>query len=185
MPGAGTVVTEEFWAKELTFGTLVLTDVPVMPANVAEQAMGAPGFEASLGLAALKRLDLVIDGSLGIAYLRPRNTAPAPYDHNRLGAVFAPRDMEGLDLIAHVIDGSPAFEAGVRNGDVLLKVGDLDVTKWRTDPTVLPLSRFWEKPPGTRIVLLLKRGPQTIKATAVLRQILAPDARPPRRVSQS
>jgi hypothetical protein len=185
MPGAGTVVTEESWAKELTFGPLVLTDVPVMPSNVAEQAMGAPGFEASLGLAALKRLELVIDGSLGIAYVRPRTTQPAPYDHNRLGAVFAPRDMQAMDLIAYVIDGSPAFEAGVRNDDVLLKVGDLDVTKWRTDPKVLPLSRFWERPPGTRIELLLKRGAQTIKATTVLRQILAPNASPPGRVSRS
>jgi S1-C subfamily serine protease len=174
MPGAGTVVTEETWAREMTFGSLVLTEVPVMPSNVAEQAMGSPSFVASLGLAALKRLDLIIDGSLGIAYLRPKTAAPPPYDHNRLGAVFAPRDMEGADLIAHVIDGSPAYEAGVRSGDVLLKVGDVDVTKWRTDPKVLPLSRFWEQPPGTRLEFVLKRGTQTIKPTAVLRQILGP-----------
>jgi hypothetical protein len=174
MPGAGTVIMEESWSKDLTFGPLVLTDVPVMPANVAEQAMGAPGFEASLGLAALKRLDLVIDGDLGMAYLRPRKAPPAPYEHNRLGAVFAPRDMEAVDLVAHVIDGSPAYEAGVRNGDVLLRVGNIDATKWRTDPTVLPLSRFWERPPGTKVELLVRRGTQTNKATAVLRQILGP-----------
>ncbi len=174
MPGAGTVVTEETWAKELTFGPLVLTEVPVMPANVAEQAMGTPGFEASLGLAALKRLDLIIDGELGIAYVRPKTTTSPPYEHNRLGAVFAPRDTDGVDLIAHVIDGSPAYEAGVRSGDVLLKVGDLDVTKWRTDPTVLPLSRFWERPPGTKTELILKRGAQTIKAKPALRRILGP-----------
>jgi len=184
MAGAGTVVTEESWAKELTFGPLALTEVPVMPANVAEQAMGAPGFEASFGLAALKRLDLIIDGALGIAYLRPRNAPPATYEHNRLGAVFAPRDMEAADLIAHVMDGSPAYEAGVRSGDVLQKVGDLDVTKWRTDPTVLPLSRFWERPPGTKIELILKRGDRTITASAVLRQILAPDAGAPGKGSQ-
>jgi hypothetical protein len=184
MPGAGTVVMEESWAKELTFGPLVLTEVPVMLANVAEQAMGSPGFDASLGLAALKRLDLIVDGDLGIAYLRPKNTAPPPYEHNRLGAVFAPHDREGVDLVAHVIDGSPAFEAGVRDGDVLLKVGDLDVTKWRTDPTVLPLSRFWERPPGTKLDLAWKRGTQTMRATAVLRQILAPDAAPPGKAPQ-
>jgi hypothetical protein len=178
MPGAGTVVMEESWAKALTFGPLVLTEVPVMPANVAEQAMGSPGFEASLGLAALKRLDLIIDGNLGIAYLRPRNTPPPPYDHNRLGAVFVPPDMQGGDLVAHLINGSPAYEAGIRNGDVLLKVGDLDVTKWRTDPTVLPLTRFWERPPGTRLDLTLKRGARTFTSTPVLRQILFPDASP-------
>jgi Aspartyl protease/PDZ domain len=174
MPGAGTVVMEEGWAKELTFGPLVLTDVPVVRANVAEQAMGAPGFEASLGLAALKRLDLIIDGVLGIAYLRPKTGPPPPYEHNRLGAVFAPPSMEGGDLVARVIEGSPAYEAGIRDGDVLLKVGNLDATKWRTDPKVLPLSRFWEQPPGTRLQLTLKRGNRTFKATAVLRQILDP-----------
>jgi hypothetical protein len=179
MPGAGTVVMEESWARELTFGPLVLTEVPVMIANVAEQAMASPGFEASLGLAALRRLDLIIDGDLGIAYLRPKSGPPPPYDHNRLGAVFAPSSMEGGDLVARVINGSPAFAAGIRNGDVLLKVGGLDATKWRTDPKVLPLSRFWEGPPGTRLELTLKRGASTFKSTPVLRQILSPDTGSP------
>ncbi len=181
VPGAGTVVVEESWARELTFGPLVLTEVPVMPSNVAEQAMGSPGFAASLGLAALRRLDVVIDGDLGIAYLRPKSGPAPPYDHNRLGAVFAPTSMEGTDLVAHVIDGTPAAEAGIRNGDLLLKVGDLDATKWRTDPKVLPLSRFWEQPPGTKLGLTVKRGSQTLKFNAVLRQILGPAPTPAKR----
>jgi hypothetical protein len=176
MPGAGTVVMEEGWAKQLTFGPLVLTEVPVMPSNVAEQAMGAPGFEASFGLAALKRLDLIVDGNLGIAYIRPKTGPPPVYEHNRLGAVFVPYDMQKGDLVARVIDGSPAYEAGIRDGDLLLKVGNLDATQWRTDPTVLPLSRFWERPPGTKLDLTLKRGSKTLKATPVLRQILEPSA---------
>jgi hypothetical protein len=179
MPGAGTVVAEESWAKELTFGPLILTDVPVMPSNTAEQAMGSPGFEASLGLAALKRLDFIVDGDLGIAYLRPKSGPPPAYDHNRLGAVFVPPNMEGGDLAARVLEGSPAYEAGIRNGDALLKVGDLDVTKWRTDPQVLPLTRFWERPPGTKVELTLRRGSRSFKATAVLRQMLSPEANAP------
>jgi C-terminal processing protease CtpA/Prc len=87
--------------------------------------------------------------------------------------------MEGGDLVARVINGSPAFAAGIRNGDVLLKVGGLDATKWRTDPKVLPLSRFWEGPPGTRLELTLKRGASTFKSTPVLRQILSPDTGSP------
>ena len=179
MPGAGTVVAEESWANELTFGPLVLIEVPVKPANAAQQGAGSAGFQASLGLAALKRVDLIIDGSLGIAYLRPKSGPPIPYEHNRLGAVFVPPDMEGGDLAARVLAGSPAYEAGIRNGDVLLKVGDLDVTQWRTDPTILPLTRFWERPAGTRLELTLKRGTQTVKITAVLRQILGPNAGSP------
>ena len=62
----------------------------------------------------------------------------------------------------------------VRNGDVLLRIGNLDVTKWRTDPTVLPLSRFWEQPAGTRLDLTLRRGEQVLKINVPLRDILSP-----------
>jgi hypothetical protein len=78
---------------------------------------------------------------------------------------------------AHVIAGGPAHEAGVRDGDVLLKIDGLDVTKWRTDPAILPLNRFWTGPPGTKLDLTLKRGAAALHVTATLRQILSPTAR--------
>jgi C-terminal processing protease CtpA/Prc len=81
-----------------------------------------------LGLEALKRLDLIVDGKHGMAYLRPKQTRSVPGDHNRLGAVFVPRDDQSDDLVAHVLEGSPAFEAGIRNGDVLLSIGGRDLT---------------------------------------------------------
>ena len=183
MPGAGTVSGEESWATELAFGPLVLKEVPVLLANTAQQAAGSAGFEASLGLAALRQMDLIVDGLLGIAYVRPKTLPVAPYDHNRLGAVFVPPSIEGGDLTARVLDGSPGYAAGIRNGDVLLKIGDLDATKWRTDPAVLPLSRFWESPPGTRLELTLRRGTEVFKATPVLRQILGPAAGSPPKAS--
>jgi C-terminal processing protease CtpA/Prc len=119
---------------------------------------------------------MVVDGRQGIVYIRSKTTPPLPYWHNRLGAVFVPRDSQNDDLVAHVVDGDPAYEAEIRNDDVLLKIGELDVTKWRTDPNVLPLSRFWNSPAGTKLELTLKRGDRIFKAAAVLRNILPPDA---------
>jgi C-terminal processing protease CtpA/Prc len=58
-----------------------------------------------------------------------------------MGAVFTPPGLQGDDLVARVVDGSPAHEAGIRNADVLLRVGELDATKWRTDPAVNPFTR--------------------------------------------
>jgi hypothetical protein len=177
--GLGLVVKEEAWAKKISLGPLTLTDVPITEADSADIALGSiPNgrYEATLGLAALKRLDSIIDGKHGIAYLRAKKTPPLPYEHNRLGAVFVPRDSQNDDLVAHVVDGSPAFEAGIRNDDVLLKIGKLDATKWRSDPNVLPLSRFWNSPAGTKLELTLKRGDKVFKTTAVLRNILPPDA---------
>jgi hypothetical protein len=179
MPAAGLVVKEQTWASELNLGGLLLTGIPVMEANPAEVALGSAEFQASLGLAALKRLDFVVDGKQGLAYIRVKRSPPPPFEHNRLGAVFVPRDPRAQDLVASVVDGTPAAKAGIRNGDVLLKLNDLDVTKWRTDPAILPLSRFWARPAGTRLNLTLRRGEETLKITVALRQILAPVAEPP------
>ena len=117
---------------------------------------------------------MIIDGPAGAAYLKPKNTPPVLYDHNRLGAVFMPLEKNSTELVARVVRASPAYEAGIRNGDVLLKVGDLDVTKWRTDPKVLPLSRFWSMPSGMSLELLLKRGNEVYKTRPLLRHILGP-----------
>ncbi len=39
-----------------------------------------------------------------------------------------------LELVARVVDGSAAYQAGVRDGDVLLKLDERDVATWRADP---------------------------------------------------
>ena len=176
-PSTGLVVAEESWAKELSLGPLQLTDVPVTGASEAEAAVGTTGYEATLGLAALKRMDFIINGKEGFVYLHPRKMPPPAYEHNRLGAVFTPVDMQANDLIARVVDGSPAHQSGSRNGDVLLKIVELDATKWRTDPEVMPLTQFWTRPPGTKLELTLKRGSEIYKANVVLRQILSAETR--------
>ena len=173
MPGFGVSVKEQCWAKELAFGPLTLTNVPVTEFNEAQAALGSTNNEAILGIAALKQLDLIVDGKRGIAWVQPHAGPQPPYQHNRLGAVFAPGESD--DLAASVATGSPAYEAGIRNGDVLLKIGDLDVTKWQTDPAVLPLSRFWNRPAGEKLELTLKRGAETLKKTVMLRDIFEPE----------
>ncbi len=173
MPASGVYVAEEAWADKISFGPLQLTDVPISKAHATE--IHYPSVKATFGMAALKRMDLVVDGVKGIAYVNPKRQPAVPYDHNRLGAVFVPADAEtGNELIAHVVVGSPAQKAGVRNGDVLLKVGDQDMTNWRTNrvrPTTL-----WEQPPGTAHRLTLRRGQQTNEVTVKLENILGPGA---------
>jgi hypothetical protein len=181
-PNPGFVVREESWADKISLGSLTLTDVPVMEANSTDVALHSSPktkYEATLGLVALKRLDIIIDGKNGIAYLRPKTTPPLPYQHNRLGADFIPLDSYNDDLIAHVAKGSPAAEAGIQDGDILVKEGERDVTKWRSDTNPPPDIRPVCQPAGTKLQLTLKRGDKVFKTTAVLRNILPPD--PPKK----
>ncbi len=174
MPGSGLVATEESWAEKLSLGGLVLHHVVVRQCNVTQASAGGPGYVASLGLAALGRLDLVIDGKAGVAYTHARTEPPAAFPHNRLGAVFVPRDDRSDDLVAHVAAGSPAARAGIRDDDLLLGIDQRDLTHWRTHPELLPLRKYWEQAAGTKVVLTVRRGTKTIKATAKLKNILGP-----------
>jgi hypothetical protein len=56
-----------------------------------------------------------------------------------------------------------------------LKEGKQDVTNWR-DPNIKINTPFSEQPAGTKLELTLKRGDKVFTTTAVLRNILPPDA---------
>ena len=173
----GLVVSPEAWADEVTLGPLTLRDVPVAPAPQAAHD-AHPGYLGTIGLYGLSRMRLVVDGERNAAYVAPSDSPPKPYEHNRLGAVFTPKDLDSDPLIARVAPGSPAEEAGVRDGDRLLAIGGLDATRWRTDPAVMPLSRHFERAAGTPIHLTLERDGERKLIEAVLRDILAPKREP-------
>jgi hypothetical protein len=176
----GFFVAEESWAREIKLGPLELTDVPVQgvrfPSPASAPALRtAPAF--TLCLAAMNQMDMIVDGKHNVAYLRPKRTPPLPCAYNRLGAAFVPLDLKSDDLVAFVADSSPAYEAGVRNGDVLLAIDGHDMTKWRANGKLS--YPFRDQPVGTRLNLTLKRGDRILTTTAVLRDILAPDPTKP------
>jgi hypothetical protein len=176
-PGSGMVIGEESWSQRFSLGPLTLTDVPVTQADRSDIALGSPGYQATLGIAALRRLELVVDGKKGVVYLRPQNGRSRPYPYNRAGVVFAPRSLQGSgtnSLIAHVIEGSPAYDAGIQNGDMLVKINQ----QWSTNRPQLSTHLFRTLPAGTRIDLTLKRGEGTVNTTVVLRDIFPSSAVP-------
>ncbi len=113
-----------------------------------------------LGVAALKRVELIIDNQQNVARFQPVQSPPALYQHNRLGAVFIPSNSNSTNLIACVANDSPAYNAGIRDGDILLN---------------REVNGNFELLPGTKLKLTLKRGDKIFTTTAVLRNILPPD----------
>lgn len=167
---SGMLIEPEVWADYISIGGLTLANVPVRECDPKLEA-DFPNLAAILGLYALTRLDFVLDGENGTVYARTRGDAPRPYEHNRLGAVFDPKDDAHDELFAHVAACSPADLAGIRDGDVLLKVDDLDVTRWRSDPE-FGRHDFWRAPPGTSYKLTLRREDREYETAVTLKEIL-------------
>jgi hypothetical protein len=140
-----------------------------------------PQYAATFGVDALKRLDFIVDGKGGVVYLQPKKSpVPSPLsEQDRLVLVFVPGDAKSDDLVARVLDGSSPHVAGIRNGDVLLKIGERDVAQWRAapgdqwrfEPDYPFILASTHNPVGTRTEMILKRGGQELKATVDLKQI--------------
>jgi len=79
---------ETVWADEIKLGALTLTDVPVSEDRMPQNFYGqdAPPDEVfsghyfgTIGLFALERMDLVLDGKHRVAYLKPKPSPGPPY----------------------------------------------------------------------------------------------------------
>jgi predicted metalloprotease with PDZ domain len=88
-----------------------------------------------------------------------RDSAP------RIGVSTAP-DAEGAVRVMEVSPGSAAAAAGVRTGDVMVRVGDVPVD----DPNFGARFRaeYFGKPTGTPLPLTVKRGNETITLRSTL-----------------
>lgn len=179
MPGQALAASDVVWADEIRIGDLVLHGVPVQEADAAYLRKAAPGEEiVAFGLAALKRLDVVVDGNTRVAYARPTSFLPRPYRHNRTGVQFIPRDATNADLVAHVSEGSPAARAGVRDDDVLLKINGWDTSGWRSHVADLAKRLNLSAPAGTIWNFTLRRGDKIVEARVVAEDLLGPSAKP-------
>lgn len=170
-PADGFFVFEESWANQIQLGPIKLTSVPVQNAGPGILQRYGSQYAGTLGLVALKQFDLIIDGPGAEAYMRPKKVSTKPYQHNRLGAVFVPRNGHTNEGIATVVEGSPAYDAGIRDGDRLLQVDRVRVEGWTEDW----LSKF-VKPAGTKLKLTLERSHTNFTTTAVLRDIVSAKA---------
>jgi hypothetical protein len=167
IPSEGILAKEEAWADQFDLGPVVLSNVPISAAAQSQVIDAGKELDGALGLAALKRVDFIVDGLQGVAYVRSKTDRPSRYEHNRAGVVFIPDALGENRLVAHVVDRGPAYEAGIRNGDILEQLDGVNIT----NSNVSLLQKLW-MPAGTKIQFSLKRDGQPTQVTVMLRDIL-------------
>ncbi|HTB63892.1 MAG TPA: aspartyl protease family protein [Opitutales bacterium] len=176
LPGTGLHIGEICWADEITLGPLHFTDVPVEEATVTHTSSGGEGYFGTLGLYALSRMNLVVDGKNALVYAQPVESRAKPFIHNQVGAVFLPADLNGGPNIGHVLANGPAAQAGIRDGDVLLQVNGNDAQLHFGSGAVG--DKFTGQRPGTKLDLTLQRDGQEFHAIVTLRDLIGPGVGP-------
>ena len=170
IPGA--VVAEEMWASAIALGPVLISATPVSESDPATAEIGGPRHLATLGLAALRRLDFIYDGVNNYVYLRPAATPPIPYPHNRLGAVFTPADYTHDYVIAQVEPGGPADRAGLRNGDQVTSINGHAHLNWLIHPESGMINFEW--PWVSAIHIHVQRGGEEVQIGVLLENIIGP-----------
>lgn len=171
-PAVGTVVSEVRWAKQVLVSDLEFREVPVkkeMPA-LTEKLMIDHG--ARMGLYAIRRRNVAIDAANDKIYIADSKESVPEFSHNRLGAVFVPREFAPGPLFAHVGAGTPAEKAGVLSGDILLAIDGQDKTNWFEKR--VPTNTIFRRPGKSKVELKLMREGAEITVNATLRTILKP-----------
>ncbi len=175
-PGEDLVNCEMLRARRIVLGAFILADVPVSEATPKFDTAFQHS-DAIVGLYALRQMKLIIDARNGVLYTCPIAHPSGQYAYNRLGADFMPKDPDkGEDFAAFVIPGSPAYRAGIRNGDLLLKIGKYDLaTLWRHPRHLGGKPGFFQGDAGTKLKLTLKRNNQEYETTVMLHEVPAVD----------
>lgn len=161
------------WAEEIAVGELVFHGVAVKEADPAFLRHTFGHNVVVIGVAALKRMELIVDHSAGSAYAITRSTSPSTPKHNRIGATFLPPNRDATELVARVLPGSPAATADIRDGDLLLRIDGRDVTGWRENPEAFQIDTL-SRPAGTTLLLTLKRDGIKILRFVTTRDLLGP-----------
>ena len=133
-----------------------VADAPTLRDLVQKSAPGTAVTLTVYRQGTVRKLSAIVAALPGSPHLTAtRSWSIAPARPQRLGIEFA--EGEGGVTVTDVEDGSPADEAGVREGDVLLRIGKHLI---RTPEEVAEAER--QLPPGQRIALVVKREGETV-----------------------
>ena len=120
-PAAGGYYARECaYLASYSLGPWTMKNVLVGETFVSEKAWGAPVSGYMLGMGALDRRTVWIDGKQGrLYYSRPHGEVPQLLGLNQVGVTFIPKNGH---YVAFVAQGSLAEQSGVQSGDVLVTI---------------------------------------------------------------
>ncbi|MFY0607554.1 MAG: aspartyl protease family protein [Cyclobacteriaceae bacterium] len=123
----------------------------------------------TLGAEILTRMKVTFDYHNELMYIRKGADFKKPFEFNMSGIIL---NAEGKKLdslvINHVIPNSPGSHSGLRVGDVILRINNMNLS----NSTITDLNAVLRKKPGLKMVVIISRGEQKIKKRFRLKRLI-------------
>jgi len=150
----------------LSLGEFVMK-APLTSFSIEKSGANAnPEIDGNLGSEVLRRFTVWIDYGSKRILLRPNRHLSEPFEYDMSGLTLANRDASGKELaVLHVLPGSPAQEAGVQKGDVIVAVDGQTSMTLGTVRTKLSQA-------GREIRLTIRRGGNDIEVMLKTRRMI-------------
>lgn len=139
-------------------------------AGFAEDRKGAGASEllaGNIGGEILRRFTVTFDYSRRQMFLEPNASYGEPFEYDMLGALLMLDEGGTSFLVRRVVDGSPAREAGIREGDLVVGVDGAP-----SSGMTLEQARRMLRTPGRTLELALRRGGEESRVRVTLRRLL-------------
>ncbi|HHN47479.1 MAG TPA: PDZ domain-containing protein, partial [Bacteroidales bacterium] len=133
------------------------------------EATRVTGRNGSIGGDVLSRFTTTFDYPGNTLYLRKNRAYRYPFEYNLSGIdlVASGRGYDSFRII-HVIGNSPAWHAGIRNGDIILVING----KLSSDVSLSEINTLLRSRPGTKINLTINRDAEIMRVSFRLRRLI-------------
>ena len=119
-----------------------------------------------IGLSLLSRFNLVFDYHGQRLFIEPNDSFVEPFEYNMSGITIE-KALDGKYVIKQVHDSSPASEAGLQEGDIILKINDKIINEYEFFDLHSML-----KQKGVKLNLFVERDGKEMKVTLMLRRVI-------------
>lgn len=154
-------------AAMLQLGGLTIRQPTVSFSQDADGALASTDFDGVIGGELLRRFKVIFDAARRQLILEPNAHFNEPFEHNMSGiGLRAEGENFSLIRIDRIMEDSPAAEAGLREGDVILAVGGQPVSSFTLDQ----LYQMF-KQEGRDYDLSIMRGGERLRVRLRLRRL--------------